>query len=29
MQEAKKHMDIALEFQRKLLEINKLKENLK
>lgn len=29
LQEAKKHMDAALEFQRKLLEINKLKENLK
>lgn len=29
LQEAKKHMDAALEIQRKLLEINKLKENLK
>lgn len=29
LQEGKKHIDAALEFQRKLLEINKLKENLK
>lgn len=29
LQEVKKHMDTALEFQRKLIEINKTKENLK